>query len=105
MHPRGAADVLFGCAGDEDECAEVGPVRTWRYESCVAVFSVGSGPCVPGDVTPEEAAAGGAGTLPRDEGEVFGGVGESVEVCDGADEGCEACGGGGEACGCREVVG
>lgn len=105
LHACCTADGFLRGVGDEEEGAHVGPVGGRGNEVGEAVGAVWGGACVPGDVAAEEGAAGGAGALAGDTGEVFGWSGEGVEVGDGADEGGEACGAAGEAGGCGEVVG
>lgn len=74
------------------------------HEPRAAVRAIGLGPCVPGDVAPEQTAAGGARTLPRDQRELFWRLWKGVEVCDCANEGRKAGSRRGETRGGGEVI-
>lgn len=105
LHPRRAADAFLGRARDQDQRVHLGPVRSRGDFARGAVESIILRAGVPRHVSAEEAAAGGSGSLPRDEGELLRGLREFVEIGDGAHESGEAGGGGSEACGCGEIVG
>ncbi len=104
LHARRRADALLGGRGDEHQRPHLGPVRRRGHLHGLGVEAVGLRPHLPRHVPAEQAAAGGAAALARDQGELGGRVGQLVEIGDGAHEGGEAGGGRGQAGGSGEVV-
>jgi hypothetical protein len=81
LHAGCVGCALFGVGDDEDEGVDVGPVGFGGRLDSEGVCAIWEGANFPCDEATEEGAAGGAGALARDEGELGGCAGQVVEGC------------------------
>lgn len=70
LHPRRARDVFLRIADHHDQRTHFRPVAPRRHFPRTAVSPVVEHTSVPGDIAAEQTAAGGAGALARDQGEL-----------------------------------